>query len=323
MLKLSHLSLVALVACAPGTRLVPATVDEDLSLPAMEWNGSRFHLEISGSDTGLPIIFLAGGPGNDFSYLTRLHTTCDGVSLGASHSLVLWDQRSSGLSRRHDDSLLNLETFRADLDGLVELVDPGAAGVILIGHSWGGMFATDYTSRHPERVKALALLEPGALTQDLLDANTSSSLDFDLTAEWASDFAWGQDFLTLEDHERLDFYAAVAARDSQPYRVNREEAPNVRLGGAVVRQSFLGNFYPPGYDFTENLGRFTTETLIIAGDTPTSDLGAVFQREQLRVFSAATLEVLPGAGHTDVAWADGCTSAALINDYLRRVGASP
>lgn len=308
----------SLSGCGQDFDLVPPTVDEDPELPALEWNGSRFHVDRSGADVGVPILFLAGGPGNDASYLRRLDTACDGTWLGDEHPLVFWDQRGCGLSRRHGDASLTMEVFREDLDGLVELLDPAGDGVILVGHSWGGMFAADYTDRHPERVRGLVLIEPGELTQELLDSNSSPSI-VTPASEWVNDFAWGQELITLDDHARLDFYALLAAKDAQSYRVNREAAPNTRLGGAVIRHSFLGEFYPRDYDFTRNLDRFTTEVLVIAGDTPTSDLGVDLQRRQLGFFVAPTLEVFEGSGHTDVVWADGCRSAGLIDAYLARV----
>lgn len=301
--------------------LVPATVDEDPDLEALEFNGSRFHVERTGLASGVPIIFLAGGPGNDFEYLRRLDETCDGRWLGSRHSLVWWDQRGCGRSRRHDDGL-NLQQFREDLDALVDLVDPSQNGVVLVGHSWGGMFATDFTNRNPERVRGLVLIEPGELTQELLDGNPTPEL-VTPTAEWVNDFAWAQELITLDDHERLDFGLLVAARGAQgSYRINREEAPTTRLGGAVIRANFRGEFYPDGYDFTTDLDRFTTEVLVIAGDTPTSDLGRELQLRQLDVFVDPTLEVLEGSGHTDVVWADGCRSATLIDRYLARIEVS-
>ncbi len=309
-------------ACGRGPSLVPPTVDEDPTLPAEEWNGSRFHVVRSGATTGTPIISLAGGPGNDFAYLTRLTTTCDGRSLGTTHPIILWDQRGCGQSRRHDDSLLTLDTFRADLDGLVDRVDPAGAGVILVGHSWGGMYATDYVDRHPGRVKALVLLEPGQLTSDL-EKNNPTAISVTLTSEWVSDLAWSQDFLALDDHERIDFGLLAAARGAQPTRVNREDPPNVRLGGAVVRKNFQKGFMPREYDFTRHLSAFTTEVLFIAGNHPLADLGDVLQRKQVGFFPNARLEVLEGASHSDTAWANGCTSAELMDAYFRRVGVTP
>ncbi len=298
--------------------LVPATVDEDRSLPAAEWNGSRFHLVRDGNENGAPMIFLAGGPGNDTRYLQRLGRTCDATWLGTNYELIWWDQRSTGLSRRHAKETLTLEVFRQDLDSLVELVDPEAEGVILVGHSWGGTFAADFADRHPERIHGLVLIEPGELTQTLLEDNPTPSF-LDLFSEVVNDFAWGQNFFTLDSHEVTDFYALIAARGAQSYRVNREDPPTRRLGAAVILQNLNDEFYPADFDFTQNLDQLKTEVLVIAGNTPTSDLGADLQRRQLDVFPHATLEVLEGSGHSDVVWADGCVSAGLIQEYLQRI----
>jgi proline iminopeptidase len=312
--------LVGCCSCVAGpTDLVPATVDEDAALPAVTLNGSKFHLERSGATAGTPIIFLAGGPGNDPLYLSRLAGPCGGAALGVTHPLLFWDQRGAGLSRRHATSDLTYERFAEDLDALVEWVAPGDGKVILLGHSWGGTYAAAFINRHPEKVAGLVLLEPGELSQ-AIDDQTPSNIELDFTKEWLSDFAWGQQVITNDGHAQLDFYALVAARHVQPNRKDREASPTLRLGGAVIRSSFLGTFYPPNYDFTANLASFPTEVLIVAGDQEGGDLGAELQRTyHVPLFQHATLEVVPGASHTDVAWADACTTVEFIRQYLARV----
>ncbi len=325
-LRASMASALA-TACLETPPLVPPTVDEDPILPVVTLNGSKFHLVRKGTETGIPIIFLAGGPGNDTAYLRRLGEACDGVELSASFPLYFWDQRGSGLSRRHNDNVLNLRTFEDDLDALVDHVDPTGEGVILVGHSWGGMLAGSFLNRHPQRVRGAVLLEPGELSSDIWDAWTArpdyeESVQIDYGAEWLNDFAWSGQVLTLHDHEALDFAALIAAKGSQPDRINKEPAPNVRLGAAVIRASLNGSFYPQHFDFTTHLDELPVEVLVVAGDTPTSDLGVTFQQTQIGVFEEATLVVLPGSGHTDVAWADACTTLTHIDAYLGRLGLS-
>jgi pimeloyl-ACP methyl ester carboxylesterase len=187
------------------------------------------------------------------------------------------------------------------------------------------MYATSYVDRHPDRVRALVLLEPGEYSSAIWDewietSGVGSSIAVSFGAEWLNDFAWSSQVLTLHDHEALDYAALMAVQGSQPDRVNREQAPNRRLGGAVVRKSFLGGFYPEAFDFTAHLGDYPGEVLVVAGDTPTSDLGVDFQAFQVDAFPNATLEVIPGAGHTDVVWADACTTLGFVDAYFGRVG---
>jgi proline iminopeptidase len=318
------LSTVAAAACLSTPPLVPPTVDEDPSLPALALRDSKFHVVIEGAAAGTPLVFLAGGPGNDALYLRRLGQLCDGADLGRDHPLVFWDQRGTGRSRRHDAGDLNLATFEADLVALIDHLDPEGRGVVLVGHSWGGMLATSYVNAHPSRVRGLILLEPGEYSSAIWDAwlaasGASDSFRVNFAAEWLNDFAWSAQVLTLHDHEALDFAALVAAKGAQPERIDREQAPIDRLGAAVTRSNLLGTFYPDTFDFTTNLAAYRREVLVVAGDTPTSDLGVDFQRFQLDTFPNATLHVLPGAGHTDVAWADACATSTAIGAYLSRV----
>ena len=142
----------------PGN-LLPATVDEDPSLPSIELAGTRLHLQTRGDPADPVIVFLHGGPGGDHRSLLTLAETYDGASLADDHLLVFWDQRGSGLSRRHDKASLTIDRFVADLEVLVDRFSPSAP-VLLIGESWGGMYATEFINCHPDRVRGLVLCDP-------------------------------------------------------------------------------------------------------------------------------------------------------------------
>lgn len=151
--KWAPFAVVALGACdildptEPGY-LVPPTVAEDSSLPAIEMNGSRFHIQTFGDPASPVIIFLHGGPGGDHRSLLRMGERHDGYSLADEYFLVYWDQRGAGLSARHDKDVLILDVYMEDLKSLVDRYAPGRA-VFLIGKSWGGMFATQFINEYP------------------------------------------------------------------------------------------------------------------------------------------------------------------------------
>ena len=87
----------------PGA-LVPRTVTEDPSLPAIEMNGARFHVQTFGNPANPAIVFLHGGPGGDYRSLLRLGERQNAYSLADDHFLIFWDQRGSGRSENGSES---------------------------------------------------------------------------------------------------------------------------------------------------------------------------------------------------------------------------
>jgi proline iminopeptidase len=310
---------LGLFACNAPATLVPPTVDEDPTLPSVELNGTRLHLEESGRSTGTPIIFLHGGPGNDSAYMRPLGKTCPGGSLGDSHRLVFWDQRGVGLSRRHPASEISYALYLADLDAVVNHVDPDQHGVIFIGHSWGGAYAAGYLGRHPERVRAAALLEPRALTEEL-DNGLPNAGNVDLTKEWVNDLAWSDEFLTPDSHAAADLQIMLAVFSAQDFRRTLEPMPVYRFGAAVIDELVNGRFYPKSFNLAPEAKAYSGEVLILASDDENGDLSAEFQKRQLEFFSSPTLEVISGGGHDDLANSQACQSVERILAYFARVG---
>ena len=322
--RIAAAALVALAACStldpttPGN-LVPRTVDEDPSLPSIAVNGSLFHAQVLGPSDGPVIVFLHGGPGGDHRSLLRLADHVNGESLADRYRLVFWDQRGAGLSRRHDKRDLTLETYLQDLLAIVDRFSPGRR-VILIGHSWGGMYATAFINRYPERVAGAVLIEPGPLDGKTYDRVKSGLVDFDVRREWLNDMAWSSEFLSADDHVRMDYAYALGDKVSHPKyneRMGTDAEPYWRWGAAAARyitedgQDGHGRFT---YDFTDRLARFTGPVLFIAGER-SEVLGPSLQNEQIHRYPNARLEVVPGAGH-DVQWTDAPTVLAKVRAYL-------
>jgi len=113
-------------------------------------DGFALHYRIVGA--GDTLVLLHGGPGLEYTYLLPQMD-----SLAAHHTLIYFDQRFIGGSTGDIDSLK--VTFDAFIED-VELVRKyfGLASFHLLGHSFGGLTAMVYTSRHPEKVKTLVLM---------------------------------------------------------------------------------------------------------------------------------------------------------------------
>jgi proline iminopeptidase len=301
----------------PGN-LVPSTVAEDRSLPAIEMNGARFHLETLGNPANPVIVFLHGGPGGDYRSLLKLAERANGYSLADDHFLVYWDQRGSGLSERQNKDVLTADVFVNDLNTLIERYSPGRR-VFLIGESWGGMFATRYINQYPQRVAGAVLIEPGPLDGATMERLKGDIAPIALGAEWLNDYAWSSQFLSPDDHARMDYERAIGMKDGQPrfHQSTTNPAVSWRLGAVASRYVTKNGQNDKGvftYDFTTSLSAYIRPVLFIAGSW-SEVLGPSLQEKQILRYPSASLKVVDGAGH-DVAWVKSAEVLTHIRAYL-------
>lgn len=107
-----------------------------------------------------PVIFLHGGPGG-YIHSAIINQMKELAQRG--YDVYLYDQMGSGLSDRlpHPKDY----SFEKHLNDLNEITSRHlkAEKVILIGHSYGGILATHFVAKHPDRVAKLILSSPGDL----------------------------------------------------------------------------------------------------------------------------------------------------------------
>lgn len=109
--------------------------------------------------SGTPIIILAGGPGLNAVYMDSVYRY-----LSVHYRCIVPDQRGTGKSMLFSvDSLtLSMTNYVNDLEALRKYLKLDQ--LILVGHSWGGMLALEYASKHPLQTKKLVLLGTGGPT---------------------------------------------------------------------------------------------------------------------------------------------------------------
>jgi proline iminopeptidase len=300
----------------PGN-LVPRTVDEDPSLPSLALAGTVFHAETFGDPNKPVIVFLHRGPGGDFRNQLLLKDRYDGYALTDDYFVVFWDQRGTGLSRRHDCELFGNDQMDADLDALVDHFSPGRP-VFLVGHSWGGMYASLYINRHPEKVAGAVLIEPGPLNGEMFDSVIDELYDIDVFSEWLNDDVWDSKFLTPDDHARADYHRMLGVRNSQPkfHHDWTNPSPAWRQG-AIASRCLLRAAMKDGkgaYSFTDHLAAYPTRVLFVASAN-NEVIGVAFQERQRQFFPAADLVTIPDSGH-DLPWTHPTQIQAAIVAYL-------
>ncbi len=314
----------------PGN-LVPPTVDQDLSIPAVEVNGTRLHLETFGNPSNPVMIFLHGGPGGDSRSLSRLVENYNGYSLTDEYFIVMFDQRGTGLSKRYGnmtDALthsipeLTLENYLKDLEGIVNLYSPNEK-VILFGHSWGGMYATMYLNEHPDKVAAVILSEPGSFNSEIED--DVEILAPSLTSEAISDLYWSHQNISPDNHESLDYLLVSNLYNAllpEGHHFDKTDMIPTFRSGAIATVNLYGSDGQKEdgtftFDFTANLNQFNTKVLFINSDL-SEHLSIAFQEKNRAFLPNTEMKIIEGVGH-DLVWVAAEQHIEFIKEYLIEV----
>jgi proline iminopeptidase len=301
--------------------LVAPTVDADPTLPRVELNGTVFHAETFGDPNAPVIVVLHGGPGLSYARMLRLRQPIDGARLEDHHLLVFWDQRGAGLSRRHSEAEVTNEAYEADLMAFIDKYSPQRP-VVLMGHSWGGMYATMFIAKHPERVAGAVLMDSGPFTGASYEEIKGDMQHLDLFSEWLNDLAWTSAIVSPDDHARADYWRMLGSfGNAEPrYHLPEQPPPTWRIG-AVASVALIKNAMTDGkgsWDFTKGLEHFNPPVLFEAGEL-SEVTGAEFQKKQMKAYPNAHLEVIAGAGH-EHQWTHAEATLRPIFPYLSAIG---
>lgn len=241
--------------------------------------------------SGPTLVCHPGGPGFSSLYLANLG------GLDEALELVLLDPRGTGGSDpaadyQIDDYADDLEELRAHL---------GLEQMQLLGHSHGGVAATAYAAKHPERVERLILASTlarfGAEQAGAMEAAMESRAGqpwYDdareaLETELRGEFANGRELTDLV-LRMFPFYFAEYGDEEQAYIGSLAEEELCVDATRLWEQEIFEQF-----DLRPLLGRLTMPTLVITGsaDFITGPRCA----EDFAAIPGARSVILDGAGH--------------------------
>jgi pimeloyl-ACP methyl ester carboxylesterase len=291
----------------------------------VEVRGVRLHVDVLGlardaPGADPPVVLIHGASGNLQDMRLAL-----GETLAASHRVILIDRPGHGWSSRPDSDDYASPARQAELvAGALEQI--GVRRAILIGHSWGGAFATAYALAFPERTAGLVLLAA-------------------VTHPWPGDPGWYNKLALLPCVGPLFLSTCVyplgllMARDALRGVFEPQAVPDDYMRRAAIRLVLRPKtFHANALDLAQ-LKRFITAqvphyaelaapTVIITGDADTMVSPQINARALAATLPRARLVLLKDIGHMphhaapDVVAAaiDELVSRETISDKSRRLG---
>src|SRR5436853_2524678 len=140
-----------------------ANDSQDTAMPKLNRDGVSIYYEVHGS--GPPLLLTHGYSSTSAMWHGQIK------ALSKHHKLVLWDMRGHGQSDYPDDPAAYSEALTiADMAALLDEVSANSA--IIGGLSLGGYMSLAFYRAHPERVRALLIIDtgPGFKKDDARDA---------------------------------------------------------------------------------------------------------------------------------------------------------
>jgi proline iminopeptidase len=250
-------------------------------------DGVTLHYDVIGK--GRPVVMLSGGPGFSPEYLRPIAERLKG-----RYQFILLDQRGTGRSRMDvmDATTLDHKRLVADVEALRRALKQEK--LTLVGHSWGGILSMLYASEHPDRVRALALVDAGGPTIATV-ANFAATHTARMTEEDSAKVkeAYGR---LATDHKRaiLD----ITRARTPPYFYDRAKAQ--AFMDALHEDSFNDAVFWPivgqitgSFDLRPGLKRVNVPVLVIHGrHDPLQSAQEVHE-----ALAGSRLEIIDEAGH--------------------------
>jgi len=249
---------------------------------------------------GQPIFILHGGPDFDHNYLLP-----EMDRLAGGFRLIYYDQRGRGRSAEgvHPDDV----SIRSEMEDLEQLRHHfQLKSVAVLGHSWGGVLAMEYATRHPDRVSHLILMNTAPASRDdclmfrqqLLRRRPAG--DVEMMQALSSSARYQQGDLDAEaEYYRIHFRVTLRQPEHLERIVGRLRSnftkESVLTARAIEQRLYEDTWLSAEYDLIPKLGELDIPTLVIHGD---EDLVPVEVAANIaQAVPGALLSVLQGCGH--------------------------
>lgn len=145
--RLKVWALAALMITAATAQASDATV-----------NRGNYLLSAEQSGTGPVTVVFESGFGQDKDVWKEVI-----AALGPGYRSITYSRAGLGKSSS-DGKTKDIDAHLIDLGGVIDELASGQK-VVLVGHSYGGLLATEFARRHPQQLRALVLVDPATIGQ--------------------------------------------------------------------------------------------------------------------------------------------------------------
>lgn len=256
------------------------------------------YYEVSGE--GSPVYVLSGGPG------IAPHIMTDVIEeLSRKNQIVLIHQRGTGkTSGPVNEQTIQIPNYSRDIKTIKEKL--GHKKITLLGHSWGGQLAMDYSTRYPEDVTKMILVGSGGYNTDFreyfgdnirsnLSENDQNTLQL-----------LGRFFNRMPMVEVEGVITAMDALEMEYMKINKKgyfydkskvdqfEVSNEDINKQIMR--LMGeSINRIKWDLRDELKKNSIETLIVQGRQDPIDLETA--RAIQSAIEGSELEIIEQCGH--------------------------
>jgi pimeloyl-ACP methyl ester carboxylesterase len=263
-------------------------------------------LYVTSIGKGAPVVFLHGGPGNDFNYFVDAL-----MPHLAQNKFILFDQRGSLLSPVGDAKIpdLKLQQLVDDLEAL--RVATGQDKMVLLGHSFGSYLALSYYEQHPDHVRSLILtgaFNPSGKLMDAVHAmrarqqalQSRPAIAAQLKKEGLPDDASKDTPQQSEARWRITQFVPMNVIDMGKWR--QAQGAEVYYNKDV--DDAIGDSLPAELDIVPTLKAHPVPITVIQGDQDYVDPGAQMWKALAATADGKTVkvDVIPNATH--YSWID-------------------
>ncbi len=227
---------------------------------AISSDACRIYYRVFGH--GDPLLIINGGPGMNSDGFEDL-----AKRLAEHYQTIIYDQRGTGKSTLQvlDTNTITMKLMMDDLESLRQQLHINKWSIL--GHSFGGMVASEYASLYPDHIDKMILSSSGGIDLGLFQyVQTSineklSPTDLDSVSYWSAKIAAG-DTTHQAKLERGKHLAPAYVIDKKYIPVIAER---LTQGNAEVNQLIWADLQKIHYDCTEKLKTFDHPVLIIQG----------------------------------------------------------